>query len=259
MHRVDLKHRARRYERLLLGALGVVLLLVLWEVGTATGYLNRTIMSSPTGVVRALQFEIERGEIWGHLGFSLTEFALGFLFAAVVGVSVGFVAGWWQRAFFLLDPWITILYSTPTVALVPLIILILGIGLWSNVVVVFLISLFPIIVNTLVGVQSTGLWLLDVSRSFGASQRKQWTSVVIPGSLPFILTGLRLAGVHGMVGVVVAELIAGNRGIGFVMNLAALNLQSGTVMLGILLIGLWGVFFGEVMKRIESRFEAWRP
>ncbi|MPZ70726.1 MAG: ABC transporter permease subunit [Actinobacteria bacterium] len=216
-------------------------------------------MSSPTGIVRAAQLEFGRGEIWGHIAYSLTEYAIGLVFAAVVGVSVGFIAGWWQRAFFILDPWITILYSTPTVALVPLLIIILGIGLWTNVVVVFLISLFPIIVNTLVGVQSTGQWHLGVARSFGATQRKQWTSVVIPGSLPFILTGLRLAAVHGMVGVVVAELIAGNRGLGFFMNLAGQYLQSGTVMLGILIIGLWGVFISEVMKRVEDRFEMWRP
>jgi NitT/TauT family transport system permease protein len=216
-------------------------------------------MSSPTGVFQALQTEIQRGVIWRQFAYSLAEFFFGLLFAAVIGIVVGFIAGWWRRAFFLLDPWITIMYSTPLVALVPLIILILGIGFWSKVFVVFLIAVFPVLVNTLIGVQTTGRWLLDVSRSFGASQPKQWTSVVLPGSLPFILTGLRLAGGHAMVGVVVAELIAGNRGIGYHMSLAGATLQSGTVMLCIVIIGLWGVLVSEGVRRIENRFEVWKP
>jgi ABC-type nitrate/sulfonate/bicarbonate transport system permease component len=255
-------HRLSRFEwneRLVLGVLGLVLVLALWEVGSAVGYLNRVIMSSPSGVLRALVREIERGEIWSHIGVSILEFVLGFILATVVGVLIGFVAGWWRRANYLLDPWITILYSTPTVALIPLIILFLGIELGSKVFIVFLISLFPVIVNTLIGVQSTGRALLDVARVFGASPVKQWVSVVVPGSVPFILTGLRLAGVHGMVGVVVAELVAGNEGIGFVINRAGASLQSGTVMLGILFLGLWGVLFGEAIRRVEARFEAWRP
>jgi NitT/TauT family transport system permease protein len=245
-------------ERLLLGTLGIALILGLWELGSATGYLNKLIMSSPTGVAEAFQVEVARGEIWGHLWISIVEFTLGFLIAAVVGISVGLVAGWWHRAFFAIDPWVTILYSTPTVALVPLIILIFGIGVWSKVFVVFLISVFPVIVNTLAGVQSTSRSLVDVARSFGATPRKQWTSVVLPGAVPFILTGLRLAGVHGMVGVVVAELIAGNEGVGFVINLAGASLRTGTVMLMILFLGLWGVAFGELMQRVENRFESWR-
>jgi NitT/TauT family transport system permease protein len=236
-----------------------VLVLVLWEAGAAVGYLNRVIMSSPSGVARALVIEVQRGEIWRHLYVSILEFTLGFLLAAFVGIAIGFVGGWYRRVFYAIDPWVTILYSTPTVALVPLIILVLGIDLTSKVFIVFLISVFPVIVNTLIGVQSTARHLLDVSRSFGATTPMQWRSVVLPGSVPFVLTGLRLAGVHGMVGVVVAELVAGNEGIGFVINRAGSNLQSGTVMLAILFLGLWGVAFGEVMRRIERRYEAWRP
>ena len=249
-----------RNERLALGVLGLALVLALWELGTAVGYLNRVMMSSPTGVARALFVEVQRGEIWRHLWVSVVEFVLGFGLAAVVGIVIGFIGGWWRRAFYALDPWV-IDRSIPRrrSRWSRSIILVLGIDLWSKVFIVFLISVFPVIVNTLVGVQSTGRALLDVSRTFGASSVMQWRSVVLPGSVPFILTGLRLAGVHGMVGVVVAELVAGNEGIGFVINRAGSNLQSGTVMLAILLLGLWGIMFGELMRRVESRYEAWRP
>ena len=247
-----------RHERLVLGVVGLVGILVLWEIGSRTGYLNRVIMSSPTGVAKALVTEFERGRIWGHLGASIGEYLLGFGLASIVGIAVGFAAGWWRRANYVLDPWITVLYSSPNIAFVPMIILLLGIDLPAKVFIVFLICLFSIIVNTMVGVQSTGRALLDVARSFGASQRQQVTSVVLPGSVPYILTGLRLAGGQAMVGVVVAELVAGNEGLGFLLNLAGANLQSGVVMGIILLLGLWGVAFAELMRRIEASFESWR-
>jgi NitT/TauT family transport system permease protein len=215
-------------------------------------------MSSPTGVINALISEFQRGRIWPHLAVSVGEYLLGFGLASVVGVAIGFAAGWWRRANYVLDPWITLLYSTPNIAFVPMIILLLGIDLPAKVFIVFLICLFSIVVNTMVGVQATGHALLDVARSFGASESRQLISVVLPGSVPYILTGLRLAGGQAMVGVVVAELVAGNEGLGFLLNLAGANLQSGTVMAIILLLGLWGVVFAEVMRRVERRFEAWR-
>jgi NitT/TauT family transport system permease protein len=177
----------------------------------------------------------------------------------VVGITIGFIAGWFRHANWLLDPWFTVLYSTPKVALVPLIILLIGIGFESKVFIVALISLMTIVINTMVGVQSARGPLLDVALSFGASQPTQWRTVVLPSSAPFILAGLRLAIGHGMVGVIVAELVAGNEGLGYMIKAAGRTLQSGTVILGVLLIGLWGVFAGEVMRRIEARIEHWRP
>jgi NitT/TauT family transport system permease protein len=254
----DLRRWLYRRERLLLGLVGLSGILILWEMGSRAGVLNRVIFSSPTGVFRALQVEFERGTIWTHILPSITEYLLGFALAAVVGVAIGFAAGWWRRANYLLDPWITVLYSAPTVALVPMIILIFGIDLPAKVFIVFLICVFSIVVNTMVGVASTGRHLVDVARSFGASERRQITSVVLPGCVPYILTGFRLAAGQATVGVVVAELVAGNEGIGFLLNRAGSNLQSGLVMGIILLLGLWGIFLAEIMRRFEGRFEAWR-
>jgi NitT/TauT family transport system permease protein len=248
----------RRYARPLLGIVGIVILLTLWELGSRTGYLNRVIMSSPSGVVTALVNELQRGRIWGHLGSSATIYVLGFGLSAVIGVLVGVIAGWWRRANYLLDPWITVLYSAPIVVFVPMIILLLGIDLSAKVFIVFLICVFTVIVNTMAGIGATSGNLIDVARTFGASQRLQLTAVALPGAVPNILTGLRLAGGHAMVGVIVAELVAGNQGLGFLLNLAGANLQSGTVMALILLIGLWGILFAEVMRRIEDHFEQWR-
>lgn len=248
-----------RNERLVLGLAGFLTVLAAWELAVQLGYLRPILMSSPSLIARAAAMEAQQGRIWGDIGVSLLEFSLGFLCAAVLGVLIGLVAGWYRRANYLVDPWLAALYATPDVALVPLIILWLGIGIWSKVFVVFLTSLFSVAINTLIGVQSTEARFLDVSRSFGASQLTVFRTVILPGSVPFILTGLRLAAGRALVGVVIAELIASNQGIGFMITIAGATLNTGRMMLGVLFLGTFGVLMGEIMRRVEQRFEVWRP
>jgi NitT/TauT family transport system permease protein len=249
----------RRHERLVLGTAGIASFLLLWELGSRSGFLNSFVFSSPAGVISALVIEVGRGELWQHLGTSMVHFFLGFSLAAIVGVAFGFLAGWSRLAQNLLDPWVTLLNSTPKAALVPMIIIIFGIDLPSKVAFVFLSSVLVVIVNTQYGVQNTSSRLVNVGRVFGASRLKLWTSVVLPGSLPNILTGLRLAGMSAMIAVIIAELVAGNYGIGFMLSAAGANLRTGTVMLLVLFLGFWGIGFAEVMRAVEARYEPWRP
>lgn len=249
----------RASERLAFGTLGVVTLLTLWEIGARTEVLNALFFSSPSAVTLAAQVEVTRGTIWAHVGTSLSELVVGIAIAGVIGIFIGFCAGWFRHANYVLDPWITVLYSTPKVALVPLIILVLGIDFEARVVVVALMGIFSIIVNTMIGVQSVQGGLINVARSFGASQPMQWRSVVFPASLPFVLTGLRLALGHGMVGVLVAEFMSGSQGIGVLIKRAAFTMDSGTMIFGIVLIGTWGILSGELMRRVERQLERWRP
>jgi NitT/TauT family transport system permease protein len=246
-------------ERLVYGLLGFVTVLVFWETAVRVGWMKAAFISSPTRIVTAAQAEVAQGRIWGDIGVSLLEFSLGFIAAAVIGILIGLVGGWSKRANYILDPWLAALYATPDVALVPLIILVLGIGIPSKVFVVFLTSLFSVAVNTLVGVQSTDARMLEVARSFRASQLTVFRTVVLPSTLPFALTGLRLASGRALVGVVLAELIAANQGIGFMINVAGSTVQTARLMVGVLLLGLFGVLLGEVMRRVEQRFEVWRP
>jgi ABC-type nitrate/sulfonate/bicarbonate transport system permease component len=207
----------------------------------------------------AAQTEVQRGRIWGDLSVSAQEFVLGYLAAAVAGMLIGFVAGWFKRANYVIDPWLAALYATPDVALIPLIVVWFGVGLWSKVFVVFLGSLFCVAINTLVGVQSTEARLLEVAASFGAGRLRVFRTVVLPGCVPFILVGLRQAAGRALVGVVLAELIASNQGIGFMMSTASATLNTGRLMLGILMIGAFGVLMGEGLRSIEQRFDVWRP
>jgi NitT/TauT family transport system permease protein len=236
-----------------------VSLVVAWEIGARTGAVNTLFFSSPSEVIRVAQQQFSGGRIYTDLWTSLTELVVGVALGAVVGIVIGFCAGWYRHANYVLDPWITVLYSTPKVALIPLIILVLGIDFEAKVLIVALLSVFPVIVNTMIGVQASRGPLLDVALSFSASEMTQWKTVVFPSATPFVLAGLRLAIGHGMIGVIVAELMAGNHGLGSLIKYAAFSMQGGLVILGVLLIGIWGMGSGEVMRRIERRVEVWRP
>jgi NitT/TauT family transport system permease protein len=246
-------------ERFALGLIGFVVVLIIWEGAVRLGLVKLSFMSSPSKVIEAAQTEIQVGRIWGDIGVTLLEFTLGYFVAAVVGVAIGLAAGWFRRVNYLVDPWLAALYATPDIALVPLIVLVLGIGLPAKVFVVFLTSLFSVAINTLVGVQSTEARFLDVARCFGASQLRLFRSVVLPGSFPYILTGLRLASGRALVGVVLAELLSSNQGLGFVISQAGQMLNTGRLMLAILILGAFGVLLGEVLRHVEQRFEVWRP
>ncbi|MCC6177004.1 MAG: ABC transporter permease [Chloroflexi bacterium] len=248
-----------RNERLVLGLLGFITVVALWEIATQAGWLKLAYISSPSRIILAAQTEIRVGRIWGDIRISLLQFALGFLVASVLGILLGLIAGWSKRANYIIDPWLSALYATPDVALVPLIILWLGIGIQSKVFVVFLTAVFPVAVNTLIGVQSTDPRHLDVARSYGASRTMLFRTVILPSTVPFILTGLRLASGRALVGVVLAELIAANAGIGYMISVAGATLNTGRLMLAVILLGLFGVALGELIRRVERRFDVWRP
>jgi ABC-type nitrate/sulfonate/bicarbonate transport system permease component len=246
-------------ERLLFGVIGIVGVLILWEVSVRLGFLKSSLISSPTGVIAAALTDFGNGSIQPHIGTSFLEWLVGFAAALVIAIPLGFALGSFRRLEFLFDPLLAALYATPTVALVPLIILLFGVGIQSKFAVVFLEAWVTLTVSTINGVQAADKRWLDIAQSFRASKRLTFRSVTVPSSIPFIITGIRIAAGRALVGVVVAEFIASNIGLGFYISVNGSFLNASRVMLGILLIGGFGIFVGEMIRRIERRFEAWRP
>jgi NitT/TauT family transport system permease protein len=246
-------------ERLVLGMSGFIGVLLIWEFATRAGLIRAVFFSSPTAIAGAAWTLFSRGTIWEDIGVSMEEFALGFLSASILGIVVGVAAGWSRRINALASPWIAAWYATPHIALIPLIVLWFGIGLSYKVFYVFLVAFFSVTINAMVGVQSAENRYLEVARSFGAGQRMQLRTVVLPAAVPYIMTGLRLGAGRAWVGVVVAELVGANHGIGFMINLAGQMLNMSQAMFGIVLLGIFGIAIGELMRRAERRFEVWRP
>jgi NitT/TauT family transport system permease protein len=246
-------------ERAILGVASVAAVLLLWEWTAARELVSLVFISSPTRIAKAAVELAASGGLWNDLKVSGIEFFVGYALAVAAGIPLGIATGWYRRLFYLLDPFISALYATPRVALLPLIIIWVGIGIWSKIVVVFLGAVFPILINTLAAVRTTDERLLRAARSFGADDLQVFRTVVLPSSVPFILTGLRLGVGRALVGVVVGELYAATAGIGFLITVAGASFQTDKVFVGILIIAAAGMVSMEVLSRLERRFEKWRP
>jgi ABC-type nitrate/sulfonate/bicarbonate transport system permease component len=247
-------------EKKLLGIAGVVTFLVVWElVGNVLQLINPMFMSAPSLIFNAAVNMFSSGEIYNDLYVSGIELFWGFLLSALVAVPFGIMVGWYKRMAYIFDPFINAMNATPRVALLPLVIIWLGIGILSKVGIIFLGAVFPILINTRDGVKTTPYNLLTAARSFGASEWTLFKTVVLPSTIPFILTGLRLGLGRAIVGVMVGELYAATAGIGFMITVAGATFQTDKVFVGVLIFALTGMLGMEMLTRIEKRFDKWRP
>ncbi len=246
-------------ERAVIGGLAVATALVGWEVVGRMRLVDPLFLSAPSRIAAAGVELFTDGGIWNDLRVSGIEFLVGFLLSVVVGIPLGMVMGWYRRLAYALDPFVTALYATPRVALLPLVVIWLGIGIWSKIAIVFLGAVFPVLLSTYSGVRTTDARLLRAARSFGADDLQIFRTLILPGSVPFIITGLRLGVGRALIGVVVGELYAAQAGIGFLISVAGNSFQTDKVFVGVFLIALAGVTSMEFLTRLERRFDRWRP
>ena len=248
----------RRTEKMIYGSISVIVLLAMWELLTALKIEPSILLPSPLEVVRALGDMFASPTIWLDLGASGGELLYGFLLAAVVGIVVGLAIGWYRRVGYVLDPFVNFLYAVPRIALFPLLIIWLGIGLTSKIALVFLVAVFPVLISTSSGIRSLDPQYLRTAICFGASDLQIFRTVALPGSIPFILSGIRLAVGQCLIGVFVAELLGAQHGIGMLMTTAGDQFQTATVFAGLLIFAVAGVLLTALVRRVERHFDAWR-
>lgn len=248
-----------RYQNFFLGLVSVVAFLVVWELVAATGRIDPLFISSPSRVVRAGSGLFASGEIWPHIRVSVYEFFMGFGLAVLTGVPLGMLAGWYSKLFALANPFIAALNATPRVALMPLVVIWLGIGIWSKVAIVFLGAFFPIVFNMMTALRTLDASLVKAARSFGARDGQIFRTIALPSSVPFLIAGLRLGAGRGLVGIVVGELYAANVGVGYLMALYGSTFQTDKLFVGVMIITALGVLLDVLLRRLERRFELWRP
>jgi NitT/TauT family transport system permease protein len=247
-------------EKKILGAAAVILFLTAWElVGNTLQLINPMFMSAPSFVFKAAFQMFASGEIFNDLYVSGIEFFWGYLLSVVVAIPFGIAIGWYKRFAYICDPFVNAMNATPRIALLPLVIIWLGIGILSKVGIIFLGALFPLLINTRDGVKTTPHNLLTAARSFGASDWQIFRSVVFPSTVPFILTGLRLAVGRALIGVMVGELYAATAGIGFMITVAGATFQTDKVFVGVLIFAISGMTLTSVIDHFEHRFDKWRP
>lgn len=244
---------------LLLSLGSVAVLLIAWEWAARSGAANPLFTSSPSRIVTAFVGQAQNGELWDDMAVSAQEFGLGLVMAIVVGVPLGMLIGWYQPINAILGPYVTFLYSTPRVALLPLLIIWVGIGIDLKISIVFLGAVFAILITTSAGMRSIDTSLLNMARSFCATDLEIFRGIALPGSVPFILSGIRLGIGHGLTGVVVGELYASTAGIGHMISVAGNTFQTDLVYVGIMITATVGLVLFWIASSIEKHFEAWRP
>jgi len=247
-------------EKKILGAAAVIVFLTAWELcGNTLQLINPMFMSAPSLVFKAAYQMFASGEIFNDLYVSGIEFVVGYILSIVVAIPFGIAIGWYKRFAYVCDPFVNAMNATPRIALLPLVIIWLGIGILSKVGIIFLGAVFPLLINTRDGVKTTPHNLLTAARSFGASEWQIFKSVVLPSTVPFILTGLRLAVGRALIGVMVGELYAATAGIGFMITVAGATFQTDKVFVGVLIFAISGMTLTAVIDHYEHRFDKWRP
>ncbi len=259
-----------RNEPMVLGVGFIVLFLLVWEAVPYVFTLSKGLQlffAGPSDIATVMYAMVNgdssmfmNGDIWVALAHSSNAFALGLGFGVVVGLPLGVALGRSETLNSLFDPFITAFNATPRLIFLPLVLVWFGIGLWSEVLIVFIGAVFPLLINTYAGVKNADKLLINVVRSFGASEWEINKLVILPNSLPFIVAGLRLAIGRAILGVVVAEFFGGaEAGIGVMMVNAAGKYHVNVLFAGLVILMALSLIMTSGVKLLELRLTRWRP
>lgn len=225
------RQRNRKYWWRIALVVEVVAILAVWEILITDFQLIRlSFLPPPSDIWASLQQLVRSPSFADHLKFSLSNLVIGLLMAAGVGIPVGLLVGWFRLLQITVAPFIWSLYATPKIALAPMIILWLGLGSPSKIALVFLLSVFPILLNTIEGVETVSPSLIHAGRVFGASGFRLGRKVILPATVPFILVGLQRGIALGFIGEILGEFIGGNAGLGRLLQTATSHFKMDTAL-----------------------------
>jgi ABC-type nitrate/sulfonate/bicarbonate transport system permease component len=242
----------------LLGTLSPILLLLGWEIATRTGLLDARYFPAPSTVFGVLVKLVESGELWTNTWSSLQRLFWGLVFGGIPALVLGILMGLYRPVRAIFDPLIAATYPIPKSALLPLILLIFGLGEASKVAMVAIGVFFPIAINAVTGVREINKIYLDVGANFQASRWQVFRTIAIPGALPFIMTGLKLGVGMGLILIAVAEMIGAKSGLGFMIWNAWEILSVETMYVGLVTVALIGFLFTLVLNELERWVVPWR-
>ena len=242
-----------------LGVIGVVGFFLAWELSTRFEILNPFYFPPFTKIIAKGYELFANGTIWEHMWFSLTNFIIGFVVSVALGVVIGVPMGWYKNVSKTFDPLLSGVYATPLIALLPLIIMMFGLGAISKIIMTVLAAVFPILINTMAGIANTDNRLITMARAFGAKDSTIFLKVSVPGSLPYIAAGMRVALGRALVYIVVAEQYGAATGLGYLSSVAAQRFQMAAMFVPIIIIAGLGAGLNELLKMVEARLDKWKP
>jgi len=236
----------------------VAALAVIWEVFPRLGLVDATFLPPLSEVLVAWWQLVLSGELLDHAQASLGRSLAGFSLAIVEAIPLGLLIGWYKPAATLLTPLLEVFRNTAALALLPVFVLILGLGETSKIAIIFYACSWPILLNTVSGVRTVDPLLIKSARSLGLGPLRLFQKVVLPAAVPTIFTGIRLAGAYSILILIAAEMVGAKAGLGYLINYAQYNFAVPDMYAGIITISAIGLVVNQILIITERRFSTWR-
>lgn len=233
-------------------------LVLLWELSARTGVIDTRFFPAPSSIVGQAADLTASGELWGHLSASLQRLLWGSLLGGIPALLLGIAMGLYRPVRAAIDPLISATYPVPKSAILPLILLIFGLGEASKIVMVALGVFFPVVINTISGVMQIDKIYLDVGKNFRASRWQTFRTVALPGALPSIMAGIKLGIGMGLILIAIAEMVGAKTGIGFMIWDAWQILSVETMYVGLIVISILGFLLTLILNEIEGWILPWK-
>ncbi len=237
-------------------AISIVGGIALWWVLALIPAFSK-VLPTPIAVLQAVPQQLHAG-LGTNIGMSLMRVGIGFAIALVLAVPIGFLMGWYRWAQGLLEPWIQFFRTVPPIALIPMVVIIFGIGESAKIFVIWTAAFLTIVISVYQGVKNVDTTLLKAARVLGANDFNLFWDVVIPASFPYILVGIRLGLASAWSTLVAAELIASQHGLGSMIEQAGLYYQVSVIVMGIFIIGIIGFLMDRGVLWMERRLTRWQ-
>lgn len=240
-------------------AVEALLIFGVWQIAVGTfKVVNPVFLPPPLTILDGFATLAARDDIATHIGTSLYVWLVGFTLAVVIGVALGIVTGASLPVDRLTSPVLWTIYATPWLAYRPLSVVWFGFGLAPIIFLVFVASLFPVLLNTAAGVRSVDQSLIQASRVFGVSRLRVYRHVLLPSALPFIMVGIRQSAVMATISLIVAEMMGSSVGIGAQVAILTSRYQTGQAFALVIIMVLWTVVVGQLLKALGRRVAPWQ-
>jgi ABC-type nitrate/sulfonate/bicarbonate transport system permease component len=230
--------------------------LAIWEIACHT-VIPAIFLPPPSAIALAFVQTLKSGELPRQLGQTMAVLSVGFALAVIVGMALGILMGTVRIVAKALDPYVNAFYAMPTVALVPLVIIWLGLGFEAKVFLTWIVGVFPIVISAQTGVSNIPASYLETARSFGCSRSQMFWKVMLPAAIPFFVAGLRLGLGRALVGVVVAEMFTALSGLGYMVTFYGNTFKTALLFVPIITLAALSIVVTDIIRRIERRMAPW--
>lgn len=246
------------FKKLLKKTTILILFFVLWEIAPKLGLVDRAFFPAFSEVVYTWWQLVISGELLTHFQASITRSLVGFSLALIIAIPLGLLIGWYPLTRDLLNPLLELFRNTAPLALLPVFILLLGIGEISKISIILFACTWPILLNTISAVKNVDPLLIKSARSMNISSFKLFYKVILPASVPTIFTGIRMAGTSAILVLIAAEMVGAKEGLGYYITYAQYNFLIPEMYAGILTISVLGLIINQVLLLLEKRFSRWK-